>query len=99
MGPRLISRGISIAWGQLPTPPGFNGAAADQPRNSEFHGGDNSMHCASMGPRLISRGIRDQRGTEHPASLGFNGPRLISRGIQVLNPDEIPGLRLQWGRG
>ena len=83
MGPRLISRGKSVAGRfERARRIRFNGAAADQPRKCMRLGGAlPERSCASMGPRLISRGNVAATGSavrqSYPASMG---PRLISRG-------------------
>ena len=54
---------------------------------------------ASMGPRLISRGVNERTRTGEDLLLASMGPRLISRGVGVVI-DVAPWCQLlQWGRG
>ena len=99
MGPRLVSRGdrprrltVSVSY------PGFNGAAACEPRRLAAVAARFLDIRASMGPRLVSRGDIVP-GTGATPTASFNGaaacePRRLLRFFWDLRI-----LRLQWGRG
>ena len=79
---------------------GFNGAAIFQPRKYALDAGHvTRRRCASMGPRLFSRGNVGYH-EPIPAGLGFQWGRDFSAaemwGITNLSP---PDWALQWGRG
>ena len=57
------------------------------------------MQLASMGPRLISRGVTDDHGSDRGAPGASMGPRLISRGVVTSGVMRYEPSRLQWGRG
>ena len=94
MGPRPIGRGMDDyddydAWVRA----GFNGAAADRPRNVVRPDEGQRFKVASMGPRPIGRGM-DTLDDEHVADLGASmGPRPIGRGMTV-DGLEVVGYRL-----
>ena len=54
---------------------------------------------ASIGPRLLSRGVRVNRRIADRPNLASMGPRLTSRGVG-LTPNTLYYVQvLQWGRG
>ena len=77
----------------------FNGAAACEPRRAQRMRDLRRFRCASMGPRLVSRGEIILPTGEPNGNLASMGPRLVSRG----ELDRCVYLRhdnpLQWGRG
>ena len=100
MGPRLISRGVTIwigrsvrrsklQWGR--------GSLAAAWRPLEVAGA--VTYNASMGPRLISRGVATARAAHGSCFHASMGPRLISRGVQQTLYTWFRTDRLQWGRG
>jgi len=80
---------------------GFNGAAASQPRSRLSLGHRAvSISSASMGPRLLSRGVISSQHLRPCAASGFNG----AAASQPRSPRTVsafsPALKaLQWGRG
>ena len=81
--------------------PGFNGAAASQPRSSSKLLAWVTLFCdASMGPRLLSRGVA--RSCKRPAT--WHGRLQWGRGFSAAEfgrgePPPSKLVRLQWGRG
>jgi len=101
MGPRLLSRGVSgRLFACVASIPGFNGAAASQPRSLREADLDAEDRKASMGPRLLSRGVA--RAGLDPAQAGqLQWGRGFSA-AESRSPRVFPCLAaslLQWGRG
>src|SRR5665213_1569418 len=91
MGPRLIGRGIPRAWRpRSDVSPGFNGAAADRPRNCR-------ISFASSGRSASFNGAAADRprnslisAAQLAALLASMGPRLIGRGIPPSLAGPVP---------
>ena len=81
---------------------GFNGAAAVQPRKCEGGREGDGHGCASMGPRLFSRGnVRPARRHRRRHARLQWGRGLFSRGNGWRTSHRLPSIdaALQWGRG
>ena len=100
MGPRLVSRGKRAYESQS-----YTVERLQWGRDllvAESAGLDDQIHCiascASMGPRLVSRGKVDNDFHVFHDYLASMGPRLVSRGKASRCFAPALALMLQWGR-
>ena len=89
MGPRALARGnfaagrLSVAGGRLQWGRGLSPAEICAPVR-----GNACVMSASMGPRALARGNRNESRDPHGKSFASMGPRALARGNQVLCNDK-----------